>query len=334
MSKTHFFQRYSSRENTVTNNTLHLLERIYSYSPIRVSELLSGLTGEPIKIGIEFEQQGRAKGSVPDGAIYQESFRILIEAKVDAETKVDAGTYVDQLLRHANTFSSERQKILLLLTKQPLLKEEQRIHQRISGEYPGVIFKNITYEDICSSITGLFRDYEFEMCSLVNDYIAYCNDTELYDQSRFLLRIVPCGHSLGINKKYGIYFQPSSRGYTNHSFVGIYADKIVQSIWKIDSVFDVEFDGTELRKSLVQGRDTKDYDENLINIISEAKTECGYQIESGHRFFCGTSIDTAYRKSSPGGIQGARFINLKDVIADFSESAADVAAKLRDKEWG
>lgn len=152
--------------------------------------------------------------------------------------------------------------------------------------------------------------------------------------SRSLLRILPCGESVEINKKHGIYFHPSDRGYTTHSFVGIYANKTVQAIWAIDSVFDVnvKLDGTELEKWCVQGRDTNDYDSKLRDLIKDAKKFCGYNIESGHRFFCGVPVETDYRKKSSGGIQGARFVNLRDVIGEFSD-ATDVANKLRDKQW-
>lgn len=326
MPKIHYFQRYSSVENTVTNNTLQLLARIYNHSPSQASKFLSEITGMEIGIGIEINQQERANGSVPDGTIIQRSFKVLIEAKVDS------GVDVHQLLRHANNFTNESQKLLLLLTKEPIGKKEEDIRRMVSEKDTGVVFRNITYEEICKAITGMFKDYEYEMSSLVDDYIEYCNDVNLFDQSRFLLRILPCGESVEINKKHGIYFHPSDRGYTKHSFVGIYANKTVQSIWAIDSTFDIEFDGTILKKTLVEGRDTTDYDEKLINIIADAKTVCGYQIGSGHRFFCGVPVETMYKKTSPGGIQGARLINLKDLIGEFS-NATDVAMKLREKQW-
>lgn len=326
MSKIHYFQRYSSVENTVTNNTLQLVARIYNYSTSQASKLLSELTGESVEIGIEITQQERAKESVPDGTIIQRSFKILIEAKVDANVDTT------QLLRHANNFSNESKKILLLLTKQSLGNKEEDLRRMLSDKHPGIVFKNITYEEICNVITRLFKDYEYEMSSLVEDYVEYCNDTGLFDQSRFLLRIVPCGESIEINKKYGIYFNSSDRGYTKHAFLGIYANKTVQFIWAIDSIFDVEFDGTSLKKNLVQGRDTSDYDKKIVNIITEAETVCGYDIKFGHRFFCGVPLETAFKKSSPGGIQGPRFINLRDVIGKFSD-ATDVAMKLRSKQW-
>lgn len=296
MPKIHYFQRYSSVENTVTNNTLQLLARVYAHSTTQASQLLTELTGEPIEIGIEVNQQERGQGSVPDGAIIQRSFKILIESKVDSATDAD------QLLRHADSFSGEDQKVLLLLTREPIGKTEDDIRGQISAQHPNVIFKNVTYEGICRVIKTIFREYEYEMCALVDDYVEYCNDAGLFDQSRYLMRIVPCGQSLDINRKHGIYFHPSDRGYTQHQYVGIYKDKAVQVLWKIDSVFDIDYDGAQLNKTLIQGRDTDEYDGKLVSIIKDAETECGYEIASGHRFFCGTPIGTNYMKSSSGGI--------------------------------
>ena len=83
MPKIHYFQRYSSKENTATNNTLQLLGRIYSYSPLKASQFLTDPTGESIEIGIEINQQVRGGRAVPDGQVIQRSFKVLIEAKVD-----------------------------------------------------------------------------------------------------------------------------------------------------------------------------------------------------------------------------------------------------------
>lgn len=327
MSKIHYFQRYSSEENTVTNNTLQLFARIYNYSTSQASKLLSEITDQTIDIGIEIKQQERAKDSVPDGHILQKSFKVLIEAKVDAPVNYD------QLLRHAASFSNESQKILLLLTKQLLSREvANEISEEIKKKYPEVIFRSVSYEMICKAIKGLFKEYEDEMYALVEDYERYCDDTNLTDQSKFMMRILPCGQSIEINKKYGVYFHPLDRGYTKHSYVGIYANKAVQLIWEIDSVFDVKYNGTELIKTLIQGRDTNDYDQKIIDTIADAKKLCGYEIEIGHRFFCGSPMETDYIKSTSGGIQGARFVNLSDVIGDFVD-IADVAEKLRGKQW-
>ena len=319
---------YSSIENTVTNNTLQLLARIYNYSPAQASKFLSDIVGVPVEIGIEIYQQERASESVPDGTIIQRSFKVLVESKVDS------GVNKDQILRHAKTFTGETQKILLLLTVQRLDHSVERsIAAKITKEHPGVLFRNVTYESICSAVQGLFQPYENEMRSLVDDYVEYCNDTGLFDQSQYLMRIVPCGDSVDLNKKYGMYFHPSDRGYTKHSYVGVYANKAVQCLWAIDSVFDVEYEGEEITRTLVQGRDTDEYDDRIKAMIAEAKIVCDYNIESGHRFFCGKeAIPTNYVKVSSGGIQGARFVNLNEVVGQFEEDS-ELAQRLTEKTW-
>lgn len=65
MSKIHYFQRYSSKENTTTNNTLQLFSRIYDYSSAKASTLLNKITDEEIGIGVEVNQQKRGQNSVP-----------------------------------------------------------------------------------------------------------------------------------------------------------------------------------------------------------------------------------------------------------------------------
>lgn len=328
MSKIHYFQRYSSQENTVTNNTLQLLARIYDYSPYQASKLLTDLTGESIEIGIEIKQQEPTKNAVPDGAIIQRSFKILVESKVDS------GVNEEQLLRHIEDFTHEVQKILILLTKQPIGKvEEKSISRKISEKAPDVVFKNITYKAICDAAKELFKEYEYEMYALIGDYVDYCNDMGLFDQSKYLMRMVPCGKSIELNQKYGIYFSPKDRGYTKHSYTGIYANRSVHCIWENESVFDIEFDGSILtKKELIEGRNTDDYDQNIIDIIKDAALKPGYLVASGHRFFCGNRINTDYKKASSGGILGARFVNLKDVLGDYTDTL-DIATKLKDQKW-
>lgn len=326
MSRIHYFQRYSSVENTVTNNTLQLFGRIYEYSTHAASRLLSELTGQAVYIGIEITQQNRLGLSVPDGLIVQSDFKIAIEAKVDAPVDFD------QIRRHASSFGAEALRVLLLLTKVSLSVSEEAELLKIQRECPGVVIRSITYEDICKAISSLFKPHEEAIIELAEDYIEYCNDTGLFDQSRELMRVVPCGQSFDINRKHGIYFQPSDRGYTNHAFVGIYNQKSVQAILEIKSVFDVELKGGLLSKKVVQGEDANIYDDAIRAIIADAKTHCDYQIESDHRFFCGRMVATDYKKSSPGCIQGARFVNLRDALGEYGD-VDDIAARLSGTTW-
>ena len=271
MSKVHYFQRYSSVENTVTNNTLHLFQRIYQHSSAQAFLFLYELTQIDFGNGLSVTQQTGGVNSVPDGSISQESFRILIE------TKVDSAVNVDQLFRHASGFTDEKRKLLLLLTREALPStEEKRIQHLLAEQTPGVTFKSVTYVDVCAAASGLFAPHDIEMQALIGDFEAYCSDMGLLDDARHWLRVVPCGISYTLNLKHAMYFQPSSRGYSRHAFIGVYKDKSVRGLLEIDSVFDVTLNEQVLEKTLVDGRDTSDYDERIRLMIDEASRECGY----------------------------------------------------------
>jgi hypothetical protein len=95
MSHVTYFQRYSSKENVVTNTVLHLFSQINAHSTDRLRELLVDLLDDhPLPLGVQIQQQIRSSASVPDGYISQEPLHIAIE------TKVDAGVDADQLTRH------------------------------------------------------------------------------------------------------------------------------------------------------------------------------------------------------------------------------------------
>lgn len=302
------------------------MSRIYAHSPIRASKLLTNLTDESIEIGIEISQQQRSGSAVPDGAIIQRPFKVLIE------TKVDAGVRLDQLVEQSRSFTDDGPNVLLLLSREPVTVSEERTIRTALGEFPHVLFKNVTFDAVCKEAAALYSDFEVEMAELVQDYADYCDELELRSQMHDRLRIVPCGTSFEVNLRYGIYFQPSDRGYTSHKYLGVYKQKAVRAIWELDSVFDVTFADGRLSKELVQGRNTDDYDKKLAGIIRDARAECGYEIELGHRFFCGQLEATDFRKSSSGGIMGARFITLSDVVGEFTDTP-DLASKLRGRDF-
>lgn len=327
MTKIHYFQRYSSPENTVTNNTLQLFSRIYDYSPGHASKFLSQITDEQVDIGVEVNQQTKGQNSIPDGVILQRSFKLVIE------TKNKSKSTESQLIKHASSFDDESLKILILLSKKSLSNSKKKsLVKKLGGQYPDVIFSNVTFKNICDVIEDLFEDYEFEIKSVIDDYVEYCNDTKLFDQSKNLLRVVPCNNSLKINKKHGIYYHPSDRGYTKHKYIGMYSNKEVHNILEVNSVFDVKKEGGKLEKKLIEGENTDKYDVRIEGIIRDAKETIGHDIEKNHRFFCGDIESTSYKKSSKYGIQKSKFINLENKDVKY-DTIKELATKLDGQTW-
>src|SRR5690349_3260672 len=94
MSRVSYFQRFSQKENHVTNNTLLILRHIYRAAPHKIASLFNALLEEDVSIGLAFQQQMRGTHSVPDALITQTALSVFVEAKRGDD--LDG----DQLLRH------------------------------------------------------------------------------------------------------------------------------------------------------------------------------------------------------------------------------------------
>ena len=158
-----------------------------------------------------------------------------------------------------------------------------------------------------------------------------------------ILRIIPCNKSFELNKKYRLYFQPKSRGYSNHQFTGIYTAKEVKYIGKVNKVFLAEL--TEERKLTTEkisgeGEITAEEENRIISTIKEFPKIYGYgDISKGHIFFLFDDNDfcpTKFKKTSKYGLLGSRLFDLKaDLEIENVEklSTLQIAEKLNDITW-
>ena len=187
MSQVTYFPRYSNLENVVTNSTLHLLSQINQHSTERLRAFLGNLLGdEDLPLGISFEQQRPTASSVPDGSILQEPFHLVIETKVGSD--VDAG----QLIRHFDAFTKGGTgNYLILLTKSDV-PPEQVAEVMAKSKETGVVFRHITFEQLCAQLRDLAQPHETHLKHVTDDFQVYCSDMDLLPDWRKWLRIVPC----------------------------------------------------------------------------------------------------------------------------------------------
>jgi len=262
MSQITYFPRYSTKENAVTNTVLHLFAQINNESTERLKELLSKLINdsndEEIPLGVTFNQQIRNGDSIPDGQIVQEQLNIIIE------TKVDAGVNLDQLKRHFNSFKrGEMSNYLILLTVVQAPSAIITETNKKAKEY-GATFKPITFERLYNLLEDFCKEHETHLNHVVEDFRSYCSDMELLPDNRRWLRIVPCGKSKELNKKWNLYYQPSYRSYRQHEYIGIYYDKSVRHIGKVIAIYDTDQTGQLI---LVEGNDDERFRERISNMI-------------------------------------------------------------------
>ena len=93
----HYFQRYHSKENVDTSNTMLMLSRLYNYNADKFFTMLNDLILQQDESPeLAFELQVSGDGSVPDAVISQKSFKIVVETKLYGQfNKV-------QLVHHLN----------------------------------------------------------------------------------------------------------------------------------------------------------------------------------------------------------------------------------------
>lgn len=325
MGSIHHFQRYSSKENVITNNTLRLLGQVYNDSPERLESLLSSVVdGIAIDIDLQMAQQERGPESVPDGGLFQPSLRIVIE------TKRGGSFSAGQLERHLDAFNAEDQKLLLLLTaRQP---DERKLEQveKAAGKV-GVTFGNVTFSDLIDALIGeegIVSEYETDLRSIVRDYESFCSERGLLPDDD-ILRAVPCGNTHELNVDCDLYYMPASRGYRSHQYVGVYYDKSIRHVGKLIHDVEVErLDGT------LEG-EIEDLTEEERERIHEAMDRRP-GIQQGVRFFLVDQFyPTDFSKESKHGMRSAQYFNLRRhlQVEWHLRPTEEIAARLEEADW-
>ena len=336
MSSVHYFQRYSQKENVVTNNTLLLMSRLYSYNPLRLEAFLNEILKDAtIDVGVSIQQQTRTEmGSIPDGLLYQKSFKVIIETKL--YNNHDLG----QLTRHLDAFGNEDNKILLSLSPlepapafQSKVKDFIRDHKKKMTS--NIIFLCTTFERIIESYESILSDHDYEMKDLVEDYRSFCAESNLLPETDYTMRTVTCGWTMDENFKFNLYYDPVSRSCQEHKYIGIYRDKCIRGIGEIENIIHADLIDDSLQINESSTNVTDEQKKRIIEVIPHAKETCGYDITRDHKFFLVKKFyPTEYKKTSKGPLRGIQYFNLKkELKLNKLPSIEEIAKKLRDHHW-
>jgi hypothetical protein len=336
MTAVHYFPRYSQRENFETNNTLLLLHRLYNFSRFRFEKLVLELIPDaateadaPFSLGLQIKQQVATGSSIVDGYLYQNSFKIIIE------TKRNVGDfYVDQLIRHLAAFKSAGGGFLLLLSPERLnLRAENWAGLLQAALAKNVVVIPITFQDLIAAVRNCLNDFDEEMVALLTDYEAFCSEQGLLPVDQWTLFVPPCGRSHEINILDRLYFCPASWSRRKARYLGIYFDKAVRQIGTIAKVAECEIRNGEVTGESVQL--TEDERRRIVHAAQLGLENEGWDLTTGHQFFlCDNMTGTLFQKSTPRGIQGHRYFDLRDFISDgVPAHLSDVAERIRGLKW-
>lgn len=323
MSTTHQFQRYSSKENVVTNNTLRLLGQVHDDGTRRLEELLSSvIDGISVDLSLQMSQQESGPESVPDGKLSQPRFQLVLE------TKRGDSFDEDQLERHLQAFDGEGQEVLLLLTRE---KPDEAALRRVeeSAHKEGVDFGAVTFSDLIDALIGeegILGTHERDLRATVRDFESFCSEEDLLI-SDDVLRAVPCGDSHDVNVRHDLYYMPASRGFRSHDYIGLYFNKSIRHVGK--TVKDVV---VNLQDGELVG-ETNSLEESERKRIEDAIWP---SIEQDHRFFLVEEFyPTDFKKTSKYGMMGAQYFSLReqlDIDGDMPDTA-EIAERLKEESW-
>lgn len=342
MSNIHYFQRYSQKENIVTNNTMLLFSRLYHHDPTRFNRFLQMLLPDSfndLSTEVQFHQQKKMEKSIPDAMITQPSVKVIIETKLYGQEDLD------QIKNHCASFGNEDIQILLLINRETIDSSyEQKVINLLNeinierDHENNILLASTTFKEICKNFYEVLTDFDQEMQAIIKDYESFCLEEGLIDNARTKMRAVSVGDTLEQNLQYNLYYAPTTRGYQNHKYLGLYNKKAVRALGEVIAIADITYDVESeqlMIDNVVKGKLTAEQKSNVKNSILEAKDQFGYFIAKNHRFFFVEQFyETMYRKTSKHGLLSFRYFDLAENPNYTKDmSVVEVAELLRHDTW-
>jgi len=267
---------------------LLLFSRLYQLAPIKFKDFINDLLDDiNFEAGINFNQQNkisnktnRASSTIPDGSINQSSFKVVIETKL-----FHKNFSVQQLIGHLEDFGNEENQVLLSLSqKKPEIKLKETINDEVQ-KYNRKTNKRIkfictSFKEIVEKFINTLNDYDFELINMIDDYEGYCIQDRLIIDDEDRMRVVTCGWTIEENFKYNLYYDPADRGYSDHTYLGIYTDKSVRGIGEIENIItDDLLSSGELKVFESTTEITETQKANIIEMIAVAKIKNNWNID-------------------------------------------------------
>lgn len=335
--KIHYFQRYHTKENVATANTMLLLSRLYSYSSDKFFRFLkSEYFSDSFNPEIIFNLQEKSINSILDATITQESFKIVVE------TKMSDWFYDDQLLRHLNSFHDEKYKVILTLAPELMDKNKKNIFEEKlknfnkNNHYP-IIHINTTFEAMANAINDVLDDRDYEMHDVLSDYLNYCYTDKLIPVSDAwkYMRMQLAGTTFDFNTNSNVYYDKSERGFRAHDTLGLYKNKSVRAIGKIIARITAIETENGIKYNAEYGELTNERKEVIAKAMADGDLH-GYDLRTiEHRyFFVEKFYETDFKKATPRAPMGTRIFDLTQVLGtDNIPNTKELAQLLMSKSW-
>jgi hypothetical protein len=330
-----YFQRYSQRENHVTNNTLLVLRHIYQSAPAKFELVLRELLGQDkVSIGPSFRQQTRGAASTPDGSIVQAPFRLHIETKL--------GSALDpaQLVRHLDSIIAEKvigDAYLLGLAREAMPQVDAEA-MRALAKASGVSFASRSFADLVAALDAVCEEYDLALRAVLDDFIAFlASEKLLFDGDDWML-VAPCGTSFSENAKYGLYYDPADRPKRSPcAYFGAYRNKSIGLVGRIEAVLVCRYAGGAIE--VVETERGAATPEALARIRGIMEETTYYDLRTdAHRFWVMDElVETNLIKQDKGPIRGTQYLQISPLLPAGGLSKGlttrDLAARLHGRSF-
>lgn len=316
----HYFQRYHSKENVDTSNTMLMLSRLYNYNADKFFSMLNALIlQEDESPEISFDLQVAGDESVPDAIISQKSFKIVVETKLYNQFGKQ------QLMNHLKQFGSEDIKVLLTIDPKPMKADlfaemaseiKKYNADNINRLIHPIKHVNLTFEQLVEAMEDIIDDRDTEIISVLDDFKKYCFDEKLIPDSYKWMRAIVAGTTFNDNMELNLFYDQESRKFSEHGYVGLYMDKSIRAIGKLKKTIIAVEENHEMKYRTESGESATPDDIKRIEEAIRRATDYGYNLRTiSHRYFMVEkfySID--FRKSSKNPIQKSKFFNLAEMF--------------------
>ena len=320
----HYFQRYHSKENVDTSNTMLMLSRLYNYNADKFFSMLNSLIlGEDESPEITFDLQVAGDESVPDAVISQKQ----------------------QLVNHLEQFGAEDIKVLLTIDPRPMkqqLFDEMTVElKKYNSEnmerliHP-IKHVNLTFEQLVEAMEDIIDDRDTEIISVLDDFKKYCFDEKLIPDGHKWMRAIVAGTTFQDNMDLNLFYDQESRKFSEHGYIGLYKDKSIRAVGKLKkTIIAVEVEGKMTYRAESGEAPTPDEICRINEAIHRAE-DYGYNLRTiSHRYFMVEKFyPIDFRKSSKNPIQKSKFFNLADMFGyKTMPDTEKIAADLNGRTW-
>ena len=155
------------------------------------------------------------------------------------------------------------------------------------------------------------------------------------------MRMCLSGSSFDDNLKHNIYFHPAEkRGYSFKpiEYIGLYKDKAIKAIGKVDKVIVTEINESSLSLKTVYPVGTElsidEYEivKNKIMVLEKEKWT-NLLNEPHYYYLIEDFIETDYKKTSKGGSMGVKYFNVNEILNRDCLTTEQIAKELCNKDW-